>query len=204
MDIISQRRSVNWFDPERSMTQDDVYKILDLAANAPSAMNLQPWEVICVASAEKKKLLRECAFDQPKIEEASVVLIILGNTLAIEQNGEKIFEAAVKLGYYDSEKAKSMLDGAKKFYGEPDSERRKSFASENASLFAMSVMYSAKFFGYESHPMGGFSEEKIRKNFNIDKSKTIPMLIALGYKKEDKELLPRSIRISSREFCSFE
>jgi hypothetical protein len=36
--------------------------------------------------AERKKRVRQCAMDQPKVEEASVVLIIVADLLGVEEN----------------------------------------------------------------------------------------------------------------------
>ena len=55
----------------------------------------------------------------------------------------------------------------------------------------MSIMYSAKYYGVDSHPMSGIDFEDIRKEFGLSDNKTIVMLISLGYFDESKELYPR-------------
>ncbi|MGH2330990.1 hypothetical protein [Thermoanaerobacter mathranii] len=42
-------------------------------------------------------------------------------------------------------------------------------------------------------PMDGFSEEKMKEFLGIDVEKMVPMIIAIGYKDPEKDLLPRAI-----------
>lgn len=58
----------------------------------------------------------------------------------------------------------------------------------------MSIMYAAKAYDVESHPMSGIDFDGIRKEFEIDENKTVVMTIALGYLDESKTLYPRAYR----------
>ena len=195
--IFKNRRAINFFNRDKKIDKEILVEILNLANLSPSSMNLQPWEVIVVESPEKKKILRECAMNQPKVEEASVVLIILANLNGVENHLEKILE----------NKNEKQAEGTKKaiynLYGDKDSLKRKIFAVKNASFFAMSVMLAAQAYAVESHPMDGFIEEKVKKEFAISDDYIIPCLIALGYKDESKELRPRNWRREISEFVKF-
>ncbi len=49
-------------------------------------MNLQPWRVVIVNTPERKTVLRQCAFNQPKVEEASATLIMVADPAGVEAN----------------------------------------------------------------------------------------------------------------------
>lgn len=49
-------------------------------------------------------------------------------------------------------------------------------------------------------PMDGFSEEKMKEFLGIDVEKMVPMIIAIGYKDPEKDLLPRAYRFKFEEF----
>ena len=68
------------------------------------------------------------------------------------------------------------------------------FAESNASLLTMSIMYAAKHYGLDTHPMSGIDFEGIRKQFGLDENKTVVMLIAIGYFDDSKTLYPRRYR----------
>jgi nitroreductase len=204
LDAIKERRAVNYFEEGIEIPDDKIKEILKYANLSPSSFNMQPWEVIVVKSPEKKKILRQCAMNQPKVEEASAVFIIVANPEALENNMDKIFEKQIEYGYMKPEMKETYKEVAKKLYGDVDSTTRKIFAAKNASLFAMNLMLAAKGFGFETHPMDGFDSDCIKKNFNIPENRIIPMLIAIGYLKKDTKLLQRPYRRPLEEFVRFE
>ncbi|MCX7914535.1 MAG: nitroreductase family protein [Thermodesulfovibrionales bacterium] len=204
LDVIKNRRSINFFDPHKEISEDILKSLLEIANLAPSSFNLQPWKVIIVRDPNRKRILRKCAFDQPKVEEASVVLIIIADPLAIEENLERVFSSWENLGYMKPEMRDTYKAMVYQLEGEPDSLKRKFFAIKNAALFAMNLMIAARGFGLETHPMDGFDEACIKREFNIPEDKIIPMLIAIGYLKEGVELLPRAFRREIKEFVKSE
>lgn len=201
---ISERRSINFFEPNREISDDKLNNLLGIANLSPSSFNLQPWKVLVIRDHGKKKFLRQCAFNQPKAEEASAMLIIIADPAAVEENIDKVLKSWEKLGYMNPEMRDPYVKMIKGLYGEQNTEKRRLFAVKNAALFAMNVMITAKDLGLETHPMDGFDEECIKKEFGIPEDKLIPMLIAVGYLKEGVSLLPRAWRRSIGEFVRFE
>lgn len=207
MDVIQaikERRSINFFDSSKTISEDKLRELLKIANLSPSSFDLQPWEVIVVIDQDRKKILRKCAFDQPKIEEASAVLIIVADPKAVEKNLESVLDSWQELSYMKPEMRQTYRDMSNTLYGEENSLKRKVFAVKNAALFAMNIMLAAKGLGLDTHPMDGFIEECIKKEFNIEEYKIIPMLIAVGYLKPQINLLPRAFRRDIKEFVRFE
>lgn len=207
MDVIQaikQRRSINFFETGKEIPDNKMKELLETANLAPSSFNLQPWKVVVVKEPEKKKILKQCAFNQPKVEEASVVLILVADPAAMEENIERILDSWQELGYMRPEMRNTYKGMANNLYGEQDSLKRKIFAVKNTSLFAMNLMIAAKGLGLETHPMDGFDEDRIKKEFNIPQDKIIPMLIAVGYLRQGITLLPRAFRRKIDEFVKFE
>ncbi|MDY6821939.1 MAG: nitroreductase family protein [Deferribacterota bacterium] len=201
---IKNRRSINYFDSEKKIDRNLLNELLELANLSPSSINLQPWEVIIVEKDENKKLLRECAFNQPKVEEASAVLIIIANPKAVEENIDRVLNNWVKIGNITSDKIDIYKNTAKKLYSDDyKSYKRSIFSVKNTSFFAMSIMISARFLGLETHPMDGFDEAKIKDTFNIDNYKIIPLLIAIGYPAKNIKLNKRGERRKLVEFVRY-
>ena len=206
MDVIQaikERRSINFFEPGRELSVQTIRDLLELAKLAPSSMNLQPWRVIVVNDPERKKALRHCAFDQPKVEEASAVLIMVADPGALEENLDAVLGSWVRLRYMKPEAEKTYQGLAGKLYREADSLTRKLFAVKNTSLYAMNVMIAAKGLGLETHPMDGFDEDAVKRAFLVPEDKIIPMLIAVGYLKSGVTLLPRAFRKAFEDYVTF-
>ncbi len=200
---IRERRSINFFQPGREIPKDTLLELLNIANLSPSSFNLQPWKVMVVKDPERKKTLRKCAFNQPKVEEASVVLILIADPKGVEENLERVLDSWQQLGYIKPEARDPSREMAKNLYGTEESLKRKIFAVKNTALFAMNLMIAAKGLGLDTHPMDGFDEELIKKEFAIPPDKIIPMLIAVGYLKEGVKLLPRAFRRPIDEFTTW-
>jgi nitroreductase len=200
-DVMKQRRAVNFFDPTKNIPDSQLKEIIETASLAPSGFNLQPWNVIVVKDKTKKETLRKVAWDQPKITEAPVVLIILGDLEGWKKGNagfEKDFAESVKAGIMKQEQYEWFIKAAKSLYG-TNSDRKMAFACKNAGFFGMSLMLAAKDAGLDSHPMDGFDVDGVKKAFNIPDQYWIPFLLAIGYFDKTKTLLPPKWRKSYDE-----
>lgn len=191
-ELAEERRSVNFFDPEKDLEDKLLKKIINLAVLAPSSFNTQPWKIIAVKSKDKRKELYEEACNQGKVLKAPVTLIILGDKDGYARDRD-IWDEKLRLNKVTEEKIEKVISyNNNKLY---NTEGRKiSYAIRNSSLLAMSIMYSAKYYGVDSHPMIGFDQEKTRELYDIEDNYELTMMISMGYFDEDKELDPRETR----------
>lgn len=190
--LFEKRRSVNFFDSSKKIDDATLKEIINTAVLAPSAFNLQPWEIIAVKSKEAKEKLAALANNQVKIVEAPVTLIIIGNKNGSDATNPVWDEMLETMGGNQQ-----AVDGAKSaagfLYGSTE-ERKLKFAESNAGLLAMSIMYAAQDVGVDSHPMSGMDFEGIAKEFELGNNKTVVMLIALGFYDASQQLYPRRPR----------
>ncbi|MBU3093381.1 nitroreductase family protein [Clostridium sp. CF011] len=191
-EVFENRRAINFFDVNKGLEEGTLKDIINLAVLAPSAFNLQPWEIIAVKSKEAKEKLYKLSSSQPKILEAPATLIIVGNKTGYDETNPT-WKDMLKLFGGDKEKLAGTQGFAHSLYGTSEENKLK-FAESNAGLLAMSIMYAAKNLGVDSHPMSGMDFEGVRKEFGLDENKTVVMLISLGYLDESKTLYPRAYR----------
>jgi len=186
-DLMTSRRSVNFFDPEKDLPGELLKKVIETAANTPSGFNLQPWSLMALRKPDDKERLKKLAWNQPKVVEAPVVLIVLADRDAWKEGHpfvEKNFQEMVKAGSMAKEQRQWFADTRFSLYGESP-EKQQAFACKNTGFFAMSLMLAAKHLGLETHPMDGFDHDGVRKEFNIPDNYWIPLLLAMGYVKDD-------------------
>ena len=194
-DVFTERRSVNFFNPEKEVTNETLKEIVELAGLAPSAFNLQPWRLIAVRSDAQKEVLFQNANKQPKIKEAPVSLIVVGDREGYSPDNSAWAELKAMIG---DEQAQGAIGAAGFLYGSSE-ERKIKFAESNAGLYAMSIMLAAKELGVDSHAMSGVDFEGIKKAFNLKANEEVVMLIGLGHYDEAKALYPRRARRSLEE-----
>ncbi len=199
-ELMEARRSVNFFDPDKPVSQDLLKKMVTLATLVPSSFNLQPWNLIVVRSYADKARLRKLAMDQPKVTEAPVVLIVLADKDGYKEGHptvEQLWKNLEKNGYMKSEQKAWFIEAVRKLYG--GEFMSLVFAVKNTAFFGLALMLAAKELGLDSHPMDGFDHDGVKSEFSIPKNFFVPMLIAIGYFDQSKKLLPRNWRKSYEE-----
>jgi len=191
-EVINSRRAVNFFDPDKEVADSMLKKIVAMASLSPSGFNLQPWSLIVLRDLNDKTRLKKLAWNQEKVTEAPVVLIILADT-----EGWKPGNPFAEKNFQEMVKGHIMQDGHRKKYEEMcnslyglSQERKVAFACKNAAFFGMSLMLAAKSMGLDTHPMDGFDLDGVKNEFKIPDNYWIPLLLAVGYFRSDKKLLP--------------
>jgi nitroreductase len=197
---MTERRAVNYFDPGKPVTDDQLKKIVETAALAQSSFNLQPWQLIVVKSPADKERLKAVAWNQPKITEAPIVLIVIadrGGWKSGHPTFENVWQNMLDLSYMKPAQREWIEEGTKSLYD--GNEKALAFAVKNAAFFGMALMVAAKDAGLDSHPMDGFDHEGVRKAFNVPDNYFVPMLIAVGYFNDKYKLMPPKWRKSYDE-----
>jgi nitroreductase len=200
-EIVDTRRAINFFDPDRDVSEEMLGELIGMAAKAPSSFNLQPWNLIVLRDTAAKEQLKALAWNQPKIVEAPVTLIVLADTAGWKEGHtilEKNWQEMLKAGSMQPAQRDWFLGAASSLYNWSP-EAKLAFAAKNTGFFAMSLMYAATSLGLESHPMDGFDHEGVRKAFNIPENYWIPLLLALGYRKPGLTLTPAKWRKTKEE-----
>lgn len=200
-DILEKRRAINYFDPYKGVNKSLLKAIVEDGVKAPSSYNLQPYKLKVLWDSEQKAALRKLAFDQPKVTEAPVVLMVLADCEGWKEGNEthgKVFQGHVAGGGIQPEQAEWFNGVTAGLYG-GSAETALAFANKNAGLFAMSLMYAASHHGLHTHPMDGFDHDGVKKEFDIPDQYWIPMLIAVGYLKPGVEVHPKGWRQSYDE-----
>ena len=77
-DVVNTRRSVRAFTKD-SVTEEELTTILEAVNAAPSAGNLQAYEVVVVRDGSTKKKIAKAAWGQNFIADAPVCLVFLAN-----------------------------------------------------------------------------------------------------------------------------
>jgi len=203
IDTILGRRAVNFFDSTKDIDLEVLKDIINKAATAPSSYNIQPWEAVLVYTKENKQILKEICNNQPKVEQASADLIVIANPKAAIEHADDIVNSWLELGYITEGNKEAVKSAIVDSYGVKDNvipEKAKLKAVRDSSLFAMNFMITARCFGFETHPMEGFDDKKLRDFIKLPDYKIITMVIAIGYKDQSKKLLPKAFRYSFEDF----
>jgi nitroreductase len=87
--FLTRRSSVRTYDGEQ-VSDDDIEYILKCASTAPSAGNLEAWDVVIVRDEDTCLALAEAAFAQVHLEQAPLIFVVCSNYVrSMSRYGER-------------------------------------------------------------------------------------------------------------------
>ena len=183
-EAIVRRRATRRFDPDRPLDGALLARLLRLATHAPSGFNLQPWRFLVVRSEANRRKLRACAFNQPKVSEAPVLVVVLGYLYPEKTHLGPVLDAMTALGAATPEQAAELRGRASRAMARVAD--RTLWATRSTMLAASTLLIAAESLGVASAPMEGFDEAKVREAFGVPDDHAVCCLVALGYPAESQ------------------
>jgi nitroreductase len=175
--LIEARAAVNLFDPRHPISDREIEQLAELAIRAPSAFNLQNWRLHAVRTPEWKARLRAAAWDQAKVEEASVTFVVSGE-IARAEDVEARLAPSVAAGPMSPQMAAVWIDMAQDSYAKPQAARDEAIRS--ATLLAATLMFAAEGSGLSTAPMSGFDGDAVSELIGLPPHIFPVLLVAVG------------------------
>src|SRR5258705_1439613 len=95
IEAIERQKTTNLYDASKSIPDDEIRELVRLATFSPTAFHLQNWRFIAVRSPEAKARLRAVAADQPKVTEAAVTFIMVGELAVADVMADRLAGSGV-------------------------------------------------------------------------------------------------------------
>lgn len=190
IEAIRTRRSVKHYDANHSMTAEQVNEILSLAVLSPTAFNVQNWRFVVVDDPALRRKIREAAWDQSQVTDASLFIILCADLKAWEKEPGRYWAKALK------ETQEFMVPAIDNYYRGKEQVQRDE-AMRSCGIVAQTIMLAAKSLGYDSCPMDGFDFEKVAQLIGLPDDHVIAMFVAIG--KGTKEAWPRPGQLNLKD-----
>lgn len=185
-------KAMNWryatktFDPKKKVSDDDFKTIIEAGRLAPSSVGMEPWKFIVVKNPDLRSKLREAAYGQTKITDASHLVIIAQRTDAINLPKELIKRVSKNQGRTADE-----LSGLKDM-AENTIANFKDTAVLNGwikaqTYIALGIMIeTSALLGADTCPMEGFDYGKVNEILGLAKENlSASVMLAIGYRGDD-------------------
>lgn len=201
---LNWRYAVQAFNQNKKIAKNDLKTILESARLAPSSFGLEAWKFVVVENKEVREKLKEAGYGQPKIAEASHLIVIARRTDLRENVANERIERTAKIYAADP----STLDGLRRMIegtiaGKSD-EVLNAWAIAQTYIPLGVMVETASLLGIDSAPMEGFVNEKFDEILGLkEKNLTATVLLALGYRGEDKYASMTKVRRDFADVVEF-
>ena len=169
---IEQRRSVKHYDPAHRMTDEEIRRLIGLAALSPTSINMQNWRFVVARDPALRLQLRAAAFNQAQVTDASIWVILCADLKAFKKSPERYWRTA------PPEVGAMMVQMLGMYEGRDQLQRDEALRS--CGIAAQTIMLAAKALGYDSCPMAGFDPEAVGQLINLPPDHLICLAVAVG------------------------
>ena len=176
MDVLSAirtRRSIKLFDPNYTLSAEQLSQLLDAITYCPTSYNLQNWRIVRVTDKSLREQIRKMASDQAQVTDASELLVICGDILAWQKDPQRYWALA------SEERQRFVLPKIHNFYTDREWMQRDEVMRSGA-IVGQTLMLAAKALGLDSCPMIGFEQEAVAKLVQLPADHAIVMMLAIG------------------------
>jgi nitroreductase len=223
--VVESRRSVRVYD-STPVPEQDVWSALDMALLAPNSSNLQPWEFYWVKDPTKKKVLDEACLGQQAAKTAPVLIVCVArpqhwkkhslqmlDVLKREKDAPKIlteyYRKIAPIAYgvgpfgmlgFVKWIALTAIGLFKPIPRGPISmSQLREWAVKTTALGCENLMLAFRALGYDSCPMEGFDEVRVKRVLGLKRDATVVMIISAGKRAKHGVYGPR-LRFPREQF----
>ncbi|MEC7119475.1 MAG: nitroreductase family protein [Pseudomonadota bacterium] len=174
LDAIQQRRAVKHFDPNHQMPAEIERQLLEAVQYAPTSFNIQHWRFVIIRDPDQRHALKQAAWHQVQISDASLVVVICADIQAWQKQPERYWSHLP-----DQAIQHTLLQMLTDFYRDrPQTQRDEALRS--VGIAAQTLMLAAQGLGYDSCPMIGFEADAVSQLIQLPEDHLIGMIVSIG------------------------
>lgn len=174
--LVRRRRATPHFTSEE-VPSEVIETALQLAGEAPSGYNLQPWRYVVVRKSEIRARLRRAAFDQEKITEAPIVIVACAEQDAWQQRMEEIFTTRARRAGRDPG---DLADQKRRVLDFINTLPREVWLNRHVMIGFTYLMLAFESLGWDTAPMEGFTASAVREVVGLPANAAVIALLAVG------------------------
>jgi len=189
---INERRSIRAY-LDKPVEEEKLIELLTLASKAPSAINLQPWEVVVVAGKERERLSRILLRRMKELQVSCTPGAVKTLPEEFLRRQRELFEVLSPGIPKGIEFQDFINEGSCNFYGAPVAiiisidDAFSSSRLTDIGIFVGYLLLSAHALGLGTCPIGLITQfqDEIKEELNIPEEKNVVIGIAVGYPDEN-------------------
>ena len=173
IEAIQKRRSIRHYDATFKISDEEIRQLIELAMLSPTSYNIQHWKFVVVNDTKLRDEIKDAAYGQVQVAEASALILVVTDTKAWEKDmSEKWKNVPKEIGDY-------MATSAHGFYLDREQLQRDE-AIRSASFATQTLVLAATAKGFESGVMIGYDFDKVAELINLPENFVISNFVVIG------------------------
>lgn len=204
LEAMNWRYAVKVFDPSKKITEEQLKLVLEAGRLSPSAIGIEPWKFIVVENTELRQKLRAASYDQPKVTDATYLIIIARRTDIRENIAKELIERTAEIQNVKPEDLDPLKQMAEGGIARMDDHALDAWAKAQTYIPLGIMVETAALMGIDAGPMEGFSNEQVDAILGLkEQNLTSTTMLTLGYRGEDPAAKRPKVRRKFEDVVAF-
>ena len=201
IDALKWRYATKQFDASKKISEEDLNELLEAARLSASSFGLQPWKLVVVEDKKTREKLREAAWNQSQVTDASHLIVVCAVRNVDEKYIKKYIGQIAKVREIPSESLKDFEDTMVGFAKQRGKEFLLEWSKKQSYIALGTLLFAAASKKIDACPMEGFDSGKFDEILGLEKlGLTSAVLCAVGYRsKEDKNQHFKKVRFDMKD-----
>jgi nitroreductase/dihydropteridine reductase len=180
------RYAVKKFDHTKKISAEQLDTILKTVQLAPSSYGLQPFEILVVEDAAIREQLKEAAYGQSQLTDASQVIVFAAETEINETYVKNYIDETARVRNIDREHVAGFEQVILGAIGHLTEDQKTAWAHKQAYLALGVAISAASELHIDTCPMEGLNAGKFDEILGLkEKGLTTSVILTIGYRAED-------------------
>ncbi|MBI9064703.1 MAG: NAD(P)H-dependent oxidoreductase [Marinilabiliaceae bacterium] len=191
MDILEKlnwRYATKQFDAQKKLSDDQLQKVLEATNLSASSFGLQPYKVLVIEDLHIRSDLREVAWGQPQVTDASQVIVFAAQTNISEQDVNEFVQRIAETRNMPKEALTEYEGMMKGFVSAQPQEALTQWAAKQAYIALGFLLVTCAVEGIDACPMEGFDKDKFDEILGLkEKNLTSVVMATIGTRSKDDQ-----------------
>jgi nitroreductase len=195
------RYATKKFDPTKKVSEADLQELLEALHLSASSYGLQPWKFVVVTDTKLRNELRQHAWNQPQVTDASHLLVLCARTDLNEEYVTKYVQFIAETRGIPVDSLKGYQDMMLGFVAHKDKAALVAWAKLQVYLALGTLLSAAAQKSIDSCPMEGFDATAFDEILGLEKKGlTTAVLCPVGYRAvDDSSAAAKKVRFAMKD-----
>ena len=190
LEKLNWRYATKKMDPDQTVSQDKVERILEAARLAPTSSGLQPFDILVVTNKALREQIKPVAWNQAQITECSHLLVFAAWDNYTPERINMMFDLTNEVRGFKNEGWEAYRQQLLSTYPKRDAQTNFEHAARQAYIALGMALTAAAFEGVDATPMEGFDPAKVDEILGLkEKGLRSVVLVPLGYRQTEGDWL---------------
>lgn len=185
-DHLHWRYTTKKFDPSQKVSEKEFCSLLDVLRLSPSSYGLQPWKFVTVSQPEMRARLKEYAWGQPQVVDASHLIVCCARTAIDDAYIRRHMEQISKMRRVGLESLTKYEQSIRNFVRSQTQQELENWIKRQLYIPLGMLLDECAHRKIDACAMEGFDEKKVDAALDLeDQGVTSVVFCGVGYRAAD-------------------